>query len=184
METKKSKPKAKNKAENKMREVRIEKIVLSSAGTAEKLEKSAKLLKIISGMQPIKLKSKKRIPSLGVRPGLETGCKVTLRRKAIAPLLKRLLQSVNNELKESQIEDNHFSFGIVEYIEIPGMEYQRDIGITGLNVTVDFVRTGKRVRERKIKRNVFSKKQRVSKEEIIEYMKKNFNLKLKEKSTK
>jgi len=160
------------------RDIKIDKIVLSAGGTADKLEKSVKLLKIISGMQPVKIKSKKRIPSLNVRPGLEVGCKVTLRREKIAPLLKRLLQTINNEIKEKQIENNHFSFGIPEYIEIPGAEYQRDIGILGFNITVSFSRNGKRVSKRKIKRGKIPKRQEVSKEEIADYMNKHYDLKV------
>lgn len=169
---------------NKMREIKIEKVVLSVAGTAEKLEKGARLLKTISGMEPKKLASKKRIPSFGVRPGLETGAKVTLRKNKISPILIRLLQAVNNEIKRSQIVDNHFSFGIHEYIEIPGLEYQRDIGILGLNVTVDFTRAGERVARKKIKRGKIPARQRVTKEEIIDYMTKHFEIKLKERKEK
>ncbi len=169
---------------NVMRNIKIEKVVLSAAGTAEKLEKGTRLLKTISGMQPKKLASKKRIPSFGVRPGLETGAKVTLRKEKIEPILKRLLQAVNNEIKKSQIVDNHFSFGVHEYIEIPGIEYQRDIGILGLNVTVDFVRAGKRVERKKIKRGKIPARQRVTCEEIAEYMIKNYGIKLKEKKEK
>ncbi len=163
---------------------KIEKIVLSIGGTGEKLERGVKLLEIISRMKPVKLKSKKRIPSLEVRPGLEVGCKVTLRREKIMPALKRLLQAINNELKESSIKNNHFSFGIKEYIEIPGIEYQRELGILGLNVTVDFAKPGKRVEMKKIKRGKIPRKQEVKKEEIIEYMKKNYNLNIIEKKSK
>jgi len=171
------------KEENKMREPRIVKIVLSVGGTGEKLERGYKLLQVLSGVKPMKLKSKKRIPSLGVRPGLETGCKVTL-RKNIAPMLKRLLSAVDNQLKESQFVDNHFSFGIHEYIEIQGAEYNRDIGVLGLNVTVDFERRGKRVERKKIKRASVPRKQNVTREEIMEYMKNNFQIKIEEKKSK
>ena len=174
----------KNKMDNIMRNIRIEKVVLSVAGTAEKLEKGVRLLKTLSGMQTKKLASKKRIPSFGVRPGLETGAKVTLRNEKIAPILKRLLLAVNNEIKRSQFVDNHFSFGIHEYIEIPGLEYQRDIGILGLNAAVDFVRAGKRVERKKIKRGKIPARQKVTREEIIDYMTKNYGIKLKEKKEK
>ena len=163
--------------ENPMRKIKIEKLVLSAGGTADTLEKEFKLLKLISGEKPVKLQARKRIPSLGVRPGLEVGCKVTIREK-IEPLLKRLLGGIDNKLKLKQIEDNHFSFGIEEYIEIPGMEYQRDIGILGLNATVIFTRKGKRVELRKIKKSRQGKKQAVSKDEIIKFMKQNYNVEM------
>ncbi len=172
---KQAEPSKKKLVENPMRKIKIEKLVLSAGGVAEVLEKEFKLLKLISNATPIKLKARKRIPSLGVRPGLEVGCKVTI-RKNIQPLLKRLLQAIDNKIKEKQVENNHFSFGIAEYIEIPEMEYQRDIGILGLNATIVFSRSGGRVENRKIKRNKASKKQTISKQEIIDFMKQNYNV--------
>jgi len=126
-------------------------------------------------MKAVKTKARKRIPAFGIRPGLEIGCKVTLRGKKAEELLKKLLESVNNQLKDKQINNEDFSFGIEEYIEIPGLEYQRDIGMIGLSVTVVFKRKGKRVEIKKIKRGKIPKRQRVTKKEIIEYLNKNLN---------
>ena len=81
---------------------------------------------------------------------------------------------VDNQIKRKQVVTNHFSFGIKEYLEIPGVEYQRDVGIMGLDITVVFKRTGRRVKLKKIKRGKFSKRQMVSKEEIIKFMEDNF----------
>ena len=159
--------------ENKNREIKIEKVVLSVGGTGEELEKGVKLLKIITKRKPAKMKSRKRIPSLNVRPGLEVGAVVTL-RKDIINFLKKMLTAINNKLKEKQVSENNFSFGIAEYIEIPGMEYQRDIGIKGLDVCVVFKRSGKRIKLKKIKRGRIPKKQMISKEEIIKFMEENF----------
>ncbi len=165
-----------NEKENPMREVKIEKVVLSVGGTAENLEKGVKLLNFLTGKKVSKTKSKKRIPSLGVRPGLEIGAVVTL-RKGTHELLKKLLGALDNNLKIKQISENNFSFGIKEYIEIPGVEYQREIGIIGLDVTVAFKRVGRRVKLKKIKKGKFSKKQIISKEEIIKFMEENFKTK-------
>jgi len=160
---------------NKETPIKIEKVVLSVAGTEDKLERGSKLLNLISGMKPIKTKATKRIPTFGVRPGLEVGCKVTLRKDKI-DILKRLLAAIDNSIKEKQIKENHFSFGIHEYIEIPGIEYQRDIGVMGLNVTIVFTKPGRRVLEKKSSKGKFPKRQQVTKEEIIEFLKKNYNL--------
>jgi|TARA_Y100000310_G_scaffold251425_1_gene257921 large subunit ribosomal protein L5 len=165
----------KPKTENVMRKIKIEKVVLSVGGIGEELEKGFKLLKFISNKNPTKTKSKKRIPSLGVRPGLEIGAVVTL-RKDLDQFLKRMLSTVDNQLKKKQISVNNFSFGIKEYIEIPGLEYQRDIGIKGFDITVVFKRTGRRVGLRKIKRGRVSSRQYVTKEEIIKFMEDNFQV--------
>ena len=161
---------------NKMREIEIEKVVLNCGGTEDKLEKSVKLLKMISGRKVREIASVKRIPTFGVRPGLKTGCSVTIRGKEKDELLKRLLDSINNTLKKKQIVENAFSFGIKEYLEVPGVEYQRDIGILGFEVTVVFKRKGKRVGLKKIKRGKVPKKQHVRAEEITEFLKSKFNV--------
>ncbi len=159
--------------DNVMRNIKIEKIVLSVGGTGEYLEKGYKLLGILTNKKPTKTKSRKRIPALGVRPGLETGCVVTL-RKDYEELLKKLLISIDNVLKKKQISENNFSFGIKEYIEIPGMEYYRDIGIMGFDVTIVFKRAGRRVRLKKIKKGKIPKRQVITREEIIKFMEDHF----------
>ena len=84
---------------------------------------------------------------------------------------------LDNTLKRKQISENNFSFGVPEYLEIPGIEYQREIGIMGLDVTVVFRRKGKRVALKKTKRGKIPEKQKISKEEIIKFMEKNFQTK-------
>lgn len=162
--------------ENIMREIKIEKVVLNVGGTAEELEKGVKLLKLITGRKPAKMKSNKRIPTLNVRPGLEVGAVVTI-RKDPKEILTKMLKAVNNTIKKKQISENNFSFGIEEYIEIPGMEYQRDIGIMGFDVTVVFKRNGRRVKLKKVKRGKIPKRQIISKEEIIKFMEETFQTK-------
>ena len=159
--------------DNIMRNIKIEKVVLNIGGTADKVEKSIKLINKISGRKPIKTKARKRIPSLGVRPGLEIGSMVTIRKNP-EEILKRLLVAKENKISRRKIAENHFSFGIKEYIEIPGMDYQRDIGIMGLDVTVVFRRAGKRVALRKMKKSHIPKKQIITKEEIIKFMEDKF----------
>ncbi|MDP2628554.1 MAG: 50S ribosomal protein L5 [Nanoarchaeota archaeon] len=159
--------------ENKMREIKIEKITLSIGGTGDKLEKGVKLLNLLTGKKPAKMMSRKRIPSLGVRPKLEVGAVSTV-RKDIEKFLRRMLTGIDNRLRRKQIKENHFSFGVKEYIEIPDMEYHREIGMMGFDVTVVFKRTGRRVRLRKIKRGKIPLRQKISKEEIIKFMEDKF----------
>jgi large subunit ribosomal protein L5 len=170
--------KAQAKVENPMRTIKIEKIILSGGATGDELKKQAKLLTILSGGRKAQiLASNKRIPELDVRPGLEVGTRITLRGKPAIDLLKSLLGAIDNQLNQKQVSENHFSFGIKEYIEIPGIEYQRDIGIRGLNVTVVFARAGLRVKRKKIKSGSVPKRQFVAKDEIIGYMKEVFKTK-------
>jgi large subunit ribosomal protein L5 len=163
--------------DNVMREIKIEKVVLSVGGVGEDLEKGLQLLKILApGRKPAKMKSTRRIPSLSVRPGLEVGAVVTI-REGMDELLKRMFATIENVLKTKQISENNFSFGIKEYIEIPGIEYQREIGIRGLDITVVFKRAGRRVRLRKMKKGRIPKRQIISREEIIKFMEEHFETK-------
>ena len=160
---------------NPMREIKIEKVVLSIGGKADELEKGVKLLKILTDRKPAKMISRKRIPSWSVRPKLEVGAVVTL-RKDVKEFLNRLLVAKDNTLKKSQISENNFSFGIEEYIEIPGTEYIRELGIRGFDVTVVFKRAGRRVKLRKVKKGRIPKKQIISREEIIKFMEEKFSI--------
>ena len=164
--------------ENIMRDIKIEKVVLSVGGTGEYLEKGHKLLQFLTDRNPSKTKSRKRIPSLGVRPGLEIGSVVTIRKNA-EETLKKMLIAIDNQLRKKQVSENNFSFGIKEYIEIPGIEYQREIGIMGFDVTVVFKRAGRRVRLRKVKKGKIPKRQVIKPEEIIKFMEDKFQTKFK-----
>ena len=166
----------KDKDKNVMRKIRIEKLVLSVGGTGDELEKGVKLLHLLSGKNPAKMQSNKRIPTWKVRPKLEVGAVVTI-RKNIGELLRKFLASIDNTLKKKQISENNFSFGIKEYLEIPGVEFQRDVGIRGLDITIVFKRAGRRVGLRKMKKGRIPKRQAISKEEIIKFMEENFNTK-------
>lgn len=164
---------------NAMRELRVTKITLNiGAGkSTEKLEKGLKLLKAIAGIPPVKTFTNKRIPNWGLRPGLPIGCKITLRKEASAELLKRLLQAKDRKLAESQFDaEGNVAFGIPEYIDIPGVNYDPAIGILGLEVCVTIERPGFRIKKRKAMKRKIPARHRISKPEAIEFMKEKFGV--------
>lgn len=165
---------------NVMRKIKIEKVTLNCGTGANPadLEKGMHLLKLITNQKPVKTKARKRIPAFGIRKGLEIGCKVTLRGKNAVELLKKLLDTVDNQLSYKQINPGSFAFGIKEYIEIPGIEYQRDIGIIGLDVCVTLTRPGLRVCKRKISVGKIPKRHRISRDETAQFIRENFNTKI------
>jgi len=154
-------------------------MVLHCGGTDDKLEKSVKLLKKIVDGKIFIRKSTRRIPAFGISPGKQSGCLITVRDKdKINNLLERFFSSLDNQISGKQITENQFCFGIHEYIEVPGIEYERDIGILGFEVMLVFKRKGKRVKLKKIKRGKLARKQNVTKEEITDYLIKNFELEI------
>jgi large subunit ribosomal protein L5 len=166
---------------NPMRQVRIEKVTLNvGAGKDQsKLEKGMLLLKIITGINPVKTFTNKRIPSWGIRPGLPIGCKLTLRKKKAEEILLKLLDAKDNKLRLHQFDkDGNIAFGIHEYIDIPGIKYDPKIGIMGFEVCVTFERPGFRIKRRGTMKRKISNRHRIGKEEVIEFMKNKFNVKV------
>ncbi|MDD5087108.1 MAG: 50S ribosomal protein L5 [Candidatus Nanoarchaeia archaeon] len=166
---------------NQSRNIRIEKVTLNiGAGKDQaKLEKGVKLLEKITGIKPVTTITKKRIPGWGLRPGLPIGCKVTLRKDIASETLKRLLNAKENVLQENQFDDNgSIAFGIEEYIDIPNVNYDPEIGIIGLEVCVTLERNGFRIKRRRIKKTKVPKKHVITKQEAIDFMKKEFNVKV------
>ena len=162
-----------------MKNIRIEKITLNiGCGKDQaKLEKAVKLLKNITGVEPVKTITSKRIPEWGLRPGLPVGCKITLRKKEAKELLTRLLKAKEDRLKEDCFsKSGNIAFGIPEYIDIPDVKYEPEVGIMGLEVCVTLERPGFRIKRRKLLKRIIPKKHEITKENSIEFMKKEFNI--------
>ncbi len=165
---------------NAMKQISVEKVTLNiGAGKDQaKLEKGIKLINSIAGHNPVRTFAKKRIQEWGLRPGLPIGCKLTLRKEKALEMIKRLLESKDNTLRPSNFDnEGNISFGIPEYIYIPGVKYNPEIGIMGLQVCVTLKRSGFRVKTRALKKHLIPRRHRIKKEESIDFMKNNFGLK-------
>ncbi len=129
------------------------------------------VLQEVANQQPVRTYAKQTNQTLGVRQGTPVGCKVTLRKEKAKNTLERLLDVKGKELEESNFDSNgNFSFGIEEHIEIPEMDYNPDIGIFGMDVSVDLVRPGFRIKKRKRKPRKIPDSHRINKEEAIEFV--------------
>lgn len=131
---------------------KIEKVVvnISVGKSGEPLEKASKVLEELTGQTPCKRKAKKTIRDFAIRKGEPIACIVTLRKQGTLEFLKKVLPIVDNKISKNSF-DNHgnFSFGIKEHIEIPGVKYDPDVGIFGMDVCVSLSRHGYRVRSRR-----------------------------------
>ncbi|MEK6922397.1 MAG: 50S ribosomal protein L5 [Nanoarchaeota archaeon] len=158
---------------NNMRDVYVEKVTLNigTGGPGESLDKAIRLLNNITNAKPVPTKTNRRIPAWDIRPGLQIGCKVTLRKKKAHELLLRLFTAKGNKLQEKNFDDaGNVSFGILEYLDIPGVEYDMQIGIIGLEAAVTLARPGFRIKNRRIAPRRISKKVRINKEESIKFI--------------
>jgi large subunit ribosomal protein L5 len=162
-----------------MKQLKLDKVTLH-CGTADqaKLTKGLKLLEIISSRKAVKTCSRKRIPAFAIRPGLPIGCKVTVRGKAGIELLRRMMEGIGNNIKRKQFNKDSFSFGIKEYIQVPSIPYQRDVGIMGFEVTVTLKRPGYNVKNRKIKGGKIPKRHIITTDETVEFAKNKLNIEI------
>lgn len=169
--------------ENPMRELKVAKVTLN-IGTGkeqEMLEKALKLLEKITQRTPVKTLTKKKIPSWGLRPGLPIGCKVTLRKDYAVEVLKRVLAARDNKLGESCFDNRgNVSFGLKEYIDVPGVKYDPEIGIIGFNVCVTLERAGYRIKRRRIKKKRIPSCVTITRPDAINFMKSRFNVEIEE----
>jgi len=166
--------------ENPMRIIRIEKVTLNigCGDDQAKLEKAVKLLEYLTGKKPLVTKSKRR-STFGVAKGKPIGVKVTLRKKEAIEFLKKALTAVENKLKLSQFDaEGNFSFGIKEYIDIPGVRYSHEVGMMGLDVSATLERAGFRIKRRRIQKRKIPTKHKINKQEAIEWLKNNFGVKI------
>ncbi|MFH1212373.1 MAG: 50S ribosomal protein L5 [Candidatus Woesearchaeota archaeon] len=166
---------------NVMRKIGIGKVTLNIGAGKDPnvLSKGVKLLKSITGIDPVKTITNKRIASWGLRPGLPIGCKITIRGEEAKNLLKRLLDAKDNQLQESNFDNyGNISFGIQEYINIPDVKYDPEIGIMGLMTSITLVRPGFRIKSRKLKKAKIPPSHHISKQDSIEYFAKEYNVKL------
>lgn len=164
--------------ENKMREIFVGKVTLN-IGVGEpgdKLEKVGRLLEQISGTKSVKTITKQRIPEWDIRPGLQIGVKSTIRGQKAEELLKRLLTAREDKLSKSNFDDKgNLSFGITEYVHIPGAKYDYTVGIVGLSVAVTLMRRGYGIKNRR-NGGVVGRKHRITPEEAVKFMSDKFKV--------
>ncbi len=160
--------------EQPMLKPKIEKVVvnLSVGKSGEPLERAAKVLKEITGHNPCKRKAKTSIRDFGIRKGESIACIATLRRQEAIDFLKKVLPVVENKIsKKSFDKQGNVSFGLKEHIEIPGIKYDPDVGIFGMDVCISVIRPGYRVKNRRIGRAKLGAKHILTPEESMVFIK-------------
>jgi len=85
-------------------------------------------------------------------------------------ILQKVLAARGNAVPVSSVDESgNLAFGIKEHIDIPGIKYNPEIGIFGLDVIVSLARPGYRVQRRKRCKSSVGKEHRITKEEAIEF---------------
>jgi large subunit ribosomal protein L5 len=153
---------------------KIEKVVvnISVGKSGEPLEKATKVLKEITGQTPCKRKAKESVRDFNIRKGESIACIVTLRKAKAIEFLNKVLPVVDKKLSGRSFDkQGNFSFGIKEHIELPGVKYDPDVGIFGMDVCVSVIRPGYRVKTRRRGRSKLGAKHVLTPEESLMFAK-------------
>ena len=164
-----------------MREPAIEKVVVHMAvgEGGRELQNAQAILEEIAGQESVQTLAKRTVAEFNIREGDPIGAKTTLRGDDAHEFLETALPLTS--LSTSQFDDTgNFSFGVAEHTEFPSQEYDPQIGIYGLDVTVTVVRPGYRVSKRdKASRSIPSGHQMTS-EDAASYVEANFDVEVDE----
>ncbi len=162
-----------------MRDIRIEKVVVNvGVGEAgEKLVKAQKVIELVTKQKSVQTLSHQAVRDWGVRRNMPIGTRVTLRGTSAEAFLKSALEIRNNRLPGYSFDPRgNFSFGIQDYTDFPGMKYDPEIGVFGMDVSVSLMRPGWRVSRRASRARPIPRRHRVSRDDGIQFMKDRFKL--------
>jgi large subunit ribosomal protein L5 len=166
--------------EPQMRRISIGKVVINIGvgKSGEAVERARKVLEQITAQKPASRKARKSIRDFGTHEGEPIGLVVTARgQERCRELMTRLLAARDKKLKASSFDSRgSVSFGLKEHIEIPGIRYDPEIGIWGMNVSILLERPGYRVSRRQHKSSRLGKGHVISQEEAIEYFRREFGV--------
>jgi large subunit ribosomal protein L5 len=158
-------------SKNPMLVPRIAKVTvnISLGQSGERLVKAAKVLEELTGQKPVFRRAKRTIRAFGVRKGENIAVMVTLRGERALKFLDKALEAVGRRIKVSSIDRHgNVSFGIEEHILIPGVKYDPEVGILGMDVAITIERPGHRiVRRRRARRDHIPERHRVKPEETM-----------------
>ena len=164
---------------NPMREIRLEKVVLNiGVGEGgEKLAKAEKVLETIVGQKPSRTYAKESVRDWKIKRGEPIGCIATLRGELATKVLKRLFDAVDRKIKADSFDDcGNFSFGIKEHIDIPGVTYDPEVGMFGMDVCVALERPGYRIKRRSRLFRPIPQSHKITKEEAINFIREKFGV--------
>lgn len=162
---------------HEMREPTVEKVVvhMGVGRGGEPLALAEEILEEIAGQSPVRTTAKRTIQDFNIREGDPIGTKVTLRGEHALEFLETALPLA--ELNTEQFDETgNFSFGVEEHTEFPSQEYNPEIGIFGLDVTVNLVRPGYRVRKRDKLARQIPPNHRLTAEDAVAFLESNFDV--------
>ena len=156
---------------HEMREPSVEKVVVHM-GVGEggrELATAEEILEEITGQESVRTTARRTVGEFNIRQGDPIGAKVTLRGEIAGSFLETALALVS--LSRDQFDETgNFSFGVAEHTEFPSQEYDPNVGIYGLDVTVNLTRPGYRVKKRDHASRTIPSTHRLTPDDAVAYL--------------
>ena len=162
------------KGANPMTEVKVGKVVVNIGlgKSGEAIEKGKRVLEQVTGQKPSQTRAKRSVRDFGIHKGEPIGVIVTVRGKGTGALVEKLLVAREKKLPQTSFDDRgSVSFGIKEHIEVPGIRYDPEVGILGMNVSVMLERPGFSVARRRRRTSRVGKAHYVNREDSVQFFK-------------
>lgn len=169
-------------SDNVMRTPRIEKVTvhMSVGESGKKLSNAEMIMQTITGQKPVRNFAKKTLPAFGIKKGEAIGCKVTLRGEKAEKFLKTAFGIREMSLSPKCFDQNgNFAFGIEEHTDFPGLEYDPDIGIYGMDVIVSIERPGYRIKRRKAQQHEVPGSHKLTRDDSIAFLNTRYGVEVK-----
>jgi len=167
---------------NAMRTPKVEKVTvhMSVGESGKKLSNAEMIMQTITGQKPVRNFAKKTLPAFGIKKGEAIGCKVTLRGDKAEKFLNTALAIVDKHLNSKSFDKTgNFAFGIEEHTDFPGLEYNPEIGIYGMDVIVAIERPGYRIKRRKAQQQEIPSGHKLTKDDAIAFMNSKYGVEVK-----
>jgi len=151
----------------------VEKVIvhMGVGESGQHLVNAEEILRTITGQGVVRCFAKRTLPAFSIKKSEPIGCKVTLRGQKAQQFLETALNIVDKTLVRSQFDSlGNVSFGIEEHTDFPGMRYDPNIGVFGMDITVVIKRPGERICKRRIATRKIPTNHRVTVEDAVAFL--------------
>ncbi|WP_406662678.1 50S ribosomal protein L5 [Methanolobus sp. ZRKC3] len=162
-----------------MRSPVVEKVVvhMGVGESGQHLVDAENILGEITKQSVVRTYSKRTLPAFSIKKSEPIGCKVTLRGERAEEFLKTSLGIIESQLRASQFDKyGNVAFGVEEHTDYPGMRYDPNIGIFGMDINVVVNRPGYRINKRRIVKRKIPTSHRITKEDTITFFKDKYSV--------